>query len=342
MAGSGPESDARKFKRKSMKDKIVIGADIGGTNTTLGLVNGRGEILSEMRFATRSFDKPQGLVQALSEEIRCRIDDMGGNGDLCGVGLGAPNGNFYSGMVEEAPNLRWKGNVDLRTMFSEALNVPCVLTNDANAAAIGEMIYGGAIGMKNFIVITIGTGLGSGIVVNGELLYGHSGFAGEMGHTIAVRDGRLCTCGRRGCLEAYVSARGIRQTTVEILTGRKQPSELRQLSAEKLSPRNVAQAALEGDPIAQEIFEFTGELLGRHLADAVALLSPEAIFFYGGVSGAGDVLLAPTRQALEDNVLGVFKGRTQLLPSALQGRSAAILGAAALAWKTFCLPVGGN
>lgn len=159
-------------------------------------------------------------MQALSDEIRCRIDDMGGNGDLCGVGLRYPNGNFYSGMVEEAPNLRWKGNVDLRTMFSEALNVPCVLTNDANAAAIGEMIYGGAIGMKNFVVITIGTGLGSGIVVDGNCSMGIPGLPGEMGHTIAVRDGRLCTCGRRGCLEAYVSARGIRQTTVEILTGR--------------------------------------------------------------------------------------------------------------------------
>ncbi|HEX2900365.1 MAG TPA: ROK family protein [Bacteroidia bacterium] len=325
-----------------MKNRIVIGADIGGTNTALGLVNERGEIISEVKFSTRAYDKPQGLVQALSAEIKCRIDELEGRGLLCGVGLGAPNGNIYSGMVEEAPNLRWKGNVDLRTMFSEALNVPVVLTNDANAAAIGEMLYGGAKGMKNFVVITIGTGLGSGIVVNGELLYGHSGFAGEMGHTIAVREGRLCTCGRRGCLEAYVSARGIRQTTLEVLTGRKHPSALRDLSPEQLSPKNVAQAAREGDPIALEIFEFTGEILGRHLADTVAYLSPEAIFFYGGVSGAGDVLLEPARRALEANVLGVFKGRTSLVPSALQGRSAAILGAAALAWKTFCVPVKVN
>jgi glucokinase len=321
-----------------MKNKIVIGADIGGTNTALGLVTERGEIISEVKFSTRAFDKPQGLVHALSEEIKCRLSELGNGNDLCGVGLGAPNGNIYSGMIEHAPNLRWPGNVDLRSMFSDALQVPVVLTNDANAAAIGEMQYGGAKGMKNFMVITIGTGLGSGIVVNGDLLYGHTGFAGEMGHTIAVRDGRLCTCGRRGCLEAYVSARGIRQTTAEFMAARKTKSSLRDLPLEKLTPRNVAFAAKDGDPLAKEIFAFTGELLGRHLADTVAYLSPEAIFFYGGVASAGDVLLEPTRKALDANVLDIFKGRTRLEPSALQGKSAAILGAAALAWKTFCVP----
>lgn len=320
-----------------MKSKIVIGADIGGTNTALGLVTERGEIISEVKFSTRAFDKPQVLVQALSDEIKCRLDEVGTHGALCGIGLGAPNGNIYSGMVEQAPNLHWAGNVDLRGMFSEALNVPVVLTNDANAAAIGEMLYGGAKSMKNFIVVTIGTGLGSGIVVNGEILYGHSGFAGEMGHTIAVRDGRHCSCGRRGCLEAYVSARGIRQTTMELLNARKQPSLLRDYPLEKVGPKLVSQAAQKGDAVAQEIFSFTGELLGRHLADVVAYFSPEAIFFYGGISGAGDVLLEPARQALEANVLNVFKGRTRLAPSALQGKSAAILGAAALAWKTFCV-----
>lgn len=324
-----------------MKNRIVIGADIGGTNTALGLVTERGEILTEVKFSTKAFEKPQGLVKAVSEEIKCRLDEIGAENALCGIGLGAPNGNIYSGMVENAPNLRWPENVDLRTMFSDALNVPAVLTNDANAAAIGEMIYGGAKGMKNFVVITIGTGLGSGIVVNGDLLYGHSGFAGEMGHTIAVRDGRLCTCGRRGCLEAYVSIRGIRQTTVEVLSGRKAPSVLRDMPLDKLNPRTVAIAAQEGDDLAQEIFDYTGEILGRHLADTVAYLSPEAIFFYGGVSSAGDVLLGPARRALDANVLGIFQGRTTLAPSALQGRSAAILGAAALAWKTFCLPKKG-
>lgn len=313
----------------------MIGADIGGTNTALGLVTERGEIISEVKFSTRKFGHPQGLVTALSDEIKERLDRLGAVDSLCGVGLGAPNGNFYTGMVEQAPNLSWPGHVDLRSMFHAALNVPVVLTNDANAAAIGEMLYGAAQGMKNFIVITIGTGLGSGIVVNGEMVYGHSGFAGEMGHTIAVRDGRQCSCGRRGCLEEYVSARGIRQTTAELLASSDRPSRMRKLPLEKLNPRVVAQAAEDGDPVAIEIFEFTGELLGRHLADTVALLSPEAIFFYGGVSGAGDVLLNPTRQALEANVLNVFRGRTLLAPSSLQGRSAAILGAAALAWKSF-------
>lgn len=318
-----------------MKDRIVIGADIGGTNTALGLVTERGEILSEVKLSTRDYDRPESLVGAIKEQVCGKLNDLGRDHDLCGIGLGAPNGNIYRGTVENAPNLRWPSVVDLRSLFSDALQVPAVVTNDANAAAIGEMLYGGAVGMKDFVVITIGTGLGSGIVVNGELLYGHSGFAGEMGHTIAVREGRLCSCGRRGCLEAYVSARGIRQTTFEFLNGRRRPSKLRDIPSERLNARTVAVAAADGDELAKEIFDYTGELLGRHLADTVAYLSPEAIFFYGGVAAAGDILIEPARRALEANVLGVFKGRTRLEPSALQGRSAAILGAAALAWKTF-------
>jgi glucokinase len=319
-----------------MKNRLVIGADIGGTNTALGLVTERGEIVSEMKFSTRAFDQPQGLVAALSEEIKIRLVEVGYDEPLLGFGLGAPNGNIYTGMVEQAPNLIWPGNVDLRTMFQEALHIPVVLTNDANAAAIGEMLYGGAKGMRNFVVITIGTGLGSGIVVNGDLLYGHTGFAGEVGHTVAVHGGRLCTCGRRGCLEAYVSARGIKQTAMEHLMAYKAPSTLRDTPFENLSPKVISQAALQGDPIAAGIFAYTGEILGRHLADAVAYLSPEAIFLYGGVASAGDMLLAPTRRALEENMLPIYRGRTRIELSNLHGKSAAILGAAALAWKTFC------
>lgn len=321
-----------------MKNRLVIGADIGGTNTALGLVTERGEIISEMKFSTRAFEQPQGLVTALSEEIKSRLLEVGYDEPLCGFGLGAPNGNIYTGMVEQAPNLIWKGNVDLRSMFQASLNIPVVLTNDANAAAIGEMLYGGAKGMRNFLLITIGTGLGSGIVVNGELLYGHSGFAGELGHTIAVPGGRLCSCGRRGCLEAYVSARGIKQSAMEHLMAFKGNSPLRDTPFENLSPKLIAQAALQGDPTAEAIFAFTGEILGRHLADAVAYLSPEAIFLYGGIASAGDLLLAPTRKALDANILPIYRGRTRIELSNLHGKSAAILGAAALAWKTFCTP----
>jgi glucokinase len=321
-----------------MKHRLVIGADIGGTNTALGLVSERGEIISQVRFSTRAFEQPQSFVTALSDEIKSRLIEVGYDEPPCGFGLGAPNGNFYTGMVEQAPNLMWPGNVDLRSMFQEALNIPVVLTNDANAAAIGEMLYGGAKGMRNFVVITIGTGLGSGIVVNGEVLYGHTGFAGEIGHTIAVPGGRLCTCGRRGCLEAYVSARGIKQTAMEHLMAYKLPSTLRDTPFENISPKQVAQAAAQGDTIAIGIFAYTGELLGRHLADTVAYLSPEAIFLYGGIASAGEVLLGPTRAALDANVLPIFKGRTRVEPSQLHDKSAAILGAAALAWKTFCLP----
>ncbi len=320
-----------------MKNRLVIGADIGGTNTALGLVNERGEIISEMKFSTRAFDKPQGLVAALSDEIKSRLIEVGHDDALCGMGVGAPNGNINTGMVEQAPNLIWPGNVDLRTMFHNALDVPVVLTNDANAAAIGEMLYGAAKGMRNFVIITIGTGLGSGIVVNGELLYGHTGFAGEIGHTISVPGGRLCTCGRRGCLEAYVSARGMKQTAMEHLTAYKQSSTLRDIPFENLSPKQIAQAAQAGDQIAAGIYSYTGEVLGRHLADTVAYLSPEAIFLYGGIASAGDLLLAPTRKALEANVLPIFRGRTHVELSNLHGKSAGILGAAALAWKTFCV-----
>ncbi len=319
-----------------MKNKIVVGADIGGTNTAVGLLSESGEILRKLKFSTTAFDDAESFVAALCAEILVEIEKLSDNYELCAVGLGAPNGNFYSGMVEEAPNLKWKGNVNLSAMFSKALNVPAVITNDANAAAIGEMLYGGAKGLKNFVVITLGTGLGSGIVVNGELLYGHTGFAGEVGHTTAQLDGRPCTCGKRGCLEAYISARGFRQTAMEMLTANKTESVLSQIPMEKLGPKSIAKAANEGDQIAREVFEWSGKVLGRQLADTVAYLSPEKIFLYGGIAHAGELLLEPTRNAMEENLLHIFKGHTGLEFSQLQGKSGGILGAAALAWKSFC------
>lgn len=321
-----------------MKTKFVIGADIGGTNTAVGLITNSGEVLDELRFSTRSFDDAKSFVDAISSEIKEKTAALSDSHKLCGIGLGAPNGNFYSGMVEEAPNLNWQGKVKLSEMFSDALDVPTVITNDANAAAIGEMIYGGAKGMRNFVVITLGTGLGSGIVVNGDLLYGHTGFAGEIGHTNVQHDGRLCSCGKRGCLEAYVSSRGLRQTALEMLNANQSESILRNLPIELLSPKNIAAAANQGDTIAKEVFEWSGKVLGRQLADTVAYLSPEAIFLYGGIAFAGDLLLLPTRRSMEENLLNVFKGRTKIEFSKLQGKSGGILGAAALAWNSFCTP----
>lgn len=319
-----------------MKNKIVIGADIGGTNTAVGLVSESGEILRELKFSTKDYDDANSFVDAISAAILAQVGELSATTELCAVGLGAPNGNYYSGMVEEAPNLKWKGNVNLSAMFSKALSVPAVITNDANAAAIGEMIYGGAKGLKHFVVITLGTGLGSGIVVNGELLYGHTGFAGEIGHTTAQVDGRPCTCGKRGCLEAYVSARGFRQTAMEMLAANKADSVLREMKLDKLSPKSIAKAANEGDQIAREVFEWSGKILGRQLADTVAYLSPEKIFLYGGIASAGELLLEPTRISMENNLLHIFKGHTSLEFSRLQGKSGGILGAAALAWNSFC------
>jgi glucokinase len=316
-------------------DKIVVGADIGGTNTSIGLVTEKGRLVGEMKFSTRDFSEPEDLVETVSSEIRSKLAGIDA-ARLCGVGLGAPNGNFYSGMVENAPNLKWPGKVALASMFSEHLDVPTVLTNDANAAALGEMIYGKAKGMRNFVVITLGTGLGSGIVVNGEVLYGHSGFAGELGHTTAVHGGRPCTCGRIGCLEAYVSARGIRQTALESLAQFEGPSILKGLNEAQIGPKTIYNAALKGDALALDVFRQSGEILGRQLADTVAILSPEAIFVYGGIATSGEFLLEPTRLALNAYMLEIFRGTVRLEASGMPGRSAGVLGAAALAWKSFC------
>lgn len=313
----------------------MIGIDVGATNTEIGMVNGVGDILGTAELSTRSFIEPEHFVEALTLECGRLCEEKALRAQLCAVGVGAPNGNYYMGTIEEAPNLRWKGRVHLVEMIKDRLGLPCVLTNDANAAALGEMHYGHARGMKNYISITIGTGLGSGLVVNGQLVYGHTGFAGEMGHTIAVRGGRLCTCGRYGCLETYVSARGLRQTALELLDEGGRASSLRDLPKNLFNAKAVFEAAEQGDDLAREAFAITGEILGQSLADAVAYTSPEAIFLFGGLANAGEYLLGPTRAALESNMLNIFKGTVKLLPSALNSRNAAILGAAALAKQEF-------
>ena len=244
-----------------------------------------------------------------------------------GIGIGAPNGNYYTGTIEFAPNLPWKGVLPLASMFEERLGIPTALTNDANAAAVGEMTYGAARGMKDFIMITLGTGVGSGIVINGQVVYGHDGFAGELGHVIVRRDGRICGCGRKGCLETYCSATGV------ALAARTDASLLRNIPAESIVSKDVYDAAVQGDKLAQEIFEFTGNILGEALADAIAFSSPEAIILFGGLAKSGDYIMKPIMKAMENNLLNIYKGKAKLLVSELKDSDAAVLGASALAWE---------
>ena len=246
--------------------------------------------------------------------------------------MGAPNANYYTGQIEQAPNLPWKGTVPLARMLQERLTLPVTLTNDANAAALGEMTYGVARGMKDFIMITLGTGVGSGIVINGRLVYGHDGFAGELGHVIVRRGGRLCGCGRRGCLETYCSATGIVRTVHEMLSSTDTPSLLRDIPLDKVTSKDIYDAAEQGDKLALEIFRFTGTVLGEAFADFIAFSSPEAIVLFGGLAKAGEYIMAPIREAMDANVMSIYKGKTRLLTSALKDSDAAVLGASALAW----------
>ena len=249
------------------------------------------------------------------------------------MGVGAPNGNYYSGTIEFAPNLPWRGIIPLAAMFEDKLGIPTALTNDANAAAIGEMTYGAARGLKDFIMITLGTGVGSGIVINGQLVYGHDGFAGELGHVIVNPEGRVCGCGRKGCLETYCSATGVARTAREFLVARSEPSLLRNVPVEDIQSKDVYDAAVKGDKLAQEIFEYTGKILGEALANFVAFSSPEAIILFGGLAKSGDYITKPIQKALEDNVLNIYKGKTKLLLSQLKDADAAVLGASALGWE---------
>ena len=313
----------------------VIGLDLGGTNSVFGIVDSRGDIKATTAIKTQGYESVDDYVNASVEALQIIIDQVGGIEKIKAMGIGAPNGNFYKGTIEFAPNLSWghDGVVPLADMFSEKLGIPVALTNDANAAAIGEMTYGVARGMKNFIVITLGTGVGSGIVVNGQLVYGCDGFAGELGHVIMVREnGRSCGCGRLGCLEAYCSATGVARTAREYLETTDEPSLLRSMIAADITSYDVSVAAGKGDALAQRVYEFTGKMLGEACADFAAFSSPEAFIFFGGLTKAGDLIMNPIKKAYDESVLNIFKGKAKFLVSGLDGSSAAVLGASAVGW----------
>ena len=315
----------------------VIGLDLGGTNSVFGIVDSRGEIKATTAIKTQGYDKVEDYVDACVVALQPIIEEVGGLDMIKAMGIGAPNGNYYNGTIEFAPNLAWAhdGVVPLAKMFSERLNdLPVALTNDANAAAVGEMIYGVARGMKNFIVLTLGTGVGSGIVINGQLVYGHDGFAGELGHVIMRREnGRSCGCGRTGCLEAYCSATGVARTAREFLANSDEPSLLRDMKAEDITSLDVSIAAGKGDKLALRVYKFTGDMLGEACADFAAFSSPEAFIFFGGLTKAGDLIMKPIQESYEAHALKIFKGKPKFLISGLDGSSAAVLGASAVGWE---------
>ncbi len=317
----------------NMEKPYVVGIDIGGTNTVFGIVDARGTILCSSSIKTQAYDDVNNYADAVCTNLLPLIESVGGKEKIKGIGVGAPNGNYYNGTIEFAPNLPWKGVIRLADMIEERLEIPTALTNDANAAAIGEMTYGVARGMKDFIMITLGTGVGSGIVINGQMVYGHDGFAGELGHTIIRRGGRPCGCGRRGCLETYCSATGVARTAREFLAERTDPSLLRQIPVEEITSKDVYDAAVKGDKLALDIFDFTGTILGESLADAIAFSSPEAIVLFGGLAKSGEYLMRPLLKALDENVLNIYKGKTKVLISELKDSDAAVLGASALGWE---------
>ena len=312
----------------------VVGIDVGGQTTKLGVVDARGTVLAQTVIRTDNHSTVEPYIEEVAEAVNKIIADAKAEGEIRGVGVGAPNGNYYTGNIESAPNLPWAhSTVEFAKLLSEALNgLPVALTNDANAAAVGEMAYGAARGMKNFIMITLGTGVGSGIVINGEVVYGHDGFAGELGHTAAVRNnGRVCNCGKTGCLETYCSATGVARTAREWLELSDEPSVLRSLDT--IASKDVYDAAKDGDKLALKIFEFTGKILGRSFADFIAFSSPEAIVLFGGLARAKEFLLEPIENAMNENVLPLWKNKVKIVFSQLKESDAAILGASALAWE---------
>lgn len=326
-----------------MSKPYVIGIDMGGTNTVFGIVDARGVVLASSSIKTQKHHNINDYIDELYTEIvrLCEANDA--TGKIHGIGIGAPNANYYTGIIEGGVNLPWPTPLPLAQLVSEKFGIPVAITNDANAAAIGEMTYGAARGIKDFIMITLGTGVGSGIVINGQLVYGHDGFAGELGHTIIKRNnGRLCGCGRTGCLEAYCSATGVARTAREFLEVRKdQPSQLRNLDIDTITSKDVYDAAVAGDQLAKDVFEYTGELLGEAFADFTVFSSPQAIILFGGLAKSGELLMRPLRNSMEKNMMGIFKGKVKLLLSELKEADAAVLGASALGWeaKPFAAPV---
>ncbi|MDX2302218.1 MAG: ROK family protein [Microscillaceae bacterium] len=313
-------------------NEITLGIDIGGTTTTFGFVDRAGNILAEHSILTRAEEHVTAFLPRLYDAVDALYEPLAPDYSWRGIGIGAPNANFYRGTIENPPNLKWGGVINIVDLFKHQYKLPIVITNDANAAAIGEMKFGVARGMKNFILITLGTGLGSGIVVNGDLVYGHSGFAGEMGHLLVNTDGRFCGDGRRGCLEAYVSVTGIRRTVSKLLADYLDYSELRGISQTELTGERITQAALNGDKVALEAFEYTGNILGQKLADTVLITSPEAIILFGGLANAKDLIFQPTLRSLDRHLFRLFSGSVKLLLSELQHKNAAVLGASALIW----------
>jgi glucokinase len=318
-----------------MDKPYVIGIDVGGTNTVVGIVDKRGQIIISGSIKTSKHPKVEDYLDELTELMHDLISQTTTKDQIKGIGAGTPNGNYFTGSIEFAPNLNWKGVIPFAQMLEDRVGIPVALTNDANAAAIGEMTYGAARGMKDFIVITLGTGVGSGIVVNGQMVYGHDGFAGELGHVIMRRhNGRLCGCGRAGCLEAYTSATGVARTAREYLELRPEAqTRLRNIPIDDISSKDVFDAAMAGDEMAKEIFRFTGEMLGEAFADFVAFSSPEAIVLFGGLAKAGDLIMNPIRESMEKNLLNIFKNKVKLMFSDLKESDAAVLGASALGWE---------
>jgi glucokinase len=315
-------------------DAFVVGVDIGGTGTKFGIVDNVGNVLFASEISTKKHEQVHTFIDELHQELSVLIEKVGGVGRIKGIGVGAPNGNVYTGNIEYAPNLPWKGIIPLARMLQDKFKIPVRLTNDANAAAVGEMMYGAAQGMKDFIMITLGTGVGSGIVANGQLVYGHDGFAGELGHTTIIPNGRLHPgTGKKGSLESYASATGVAQSAIEILETTDRPSLLRDIPKGALNSKAVFEAATKGDEVAKEVFAFTGKVLGMALANFVMFSSPEAIILFGGLTKAGDLILKPTREHLEANVIEIFQNKVKILVSHLKESDAAILGASALMWE---------
>ena len=319
-------------KMLDISNDHAVGIDIGGTNTKYGIVNHRGQIVFEGSIKTDSYPIIGDFIDALYEKLQPEIERLK-DVNVVGIGMGAPNGNFYTGTIEYAPNLHWKGVIHLADLMTEKFKLPAKLTNDANAAAVGEMMYGAARGMKDFIMITLGTGVGSGIFANGELILGHDGFAGELGHTIVVPGGRVHpNTGSMGSLESYASATGVTITAIEYMSGTDEPSVLREIPQTELNSKMVLDAALAGDSLAKKVFNSTGDILGMALANFVMFSSPQAIILFGGLTKAGDILMKPVKDSMERNLLPIFQNKVQLIFSELKESDAAILGASALVW----------
>lgn len=310
----------------------TVGIDIGGTSTKFGLADRMGNVFAQGNLPMLDFEDFPDYFDSLSDAVRQEVGIASKDRQLVGIGIGAANGNYLNGNIENAVNLKWKGILPIGKKFTEEFKVPCLVTNDANAAAVGEMIYGNAKGMKDFVIITLGTGLGSGFVCGGELINGHHGIAGELGHTTVNPNGRYCNCGKRGCLETYASATGIKRTVYKLLADYLEPSELRGISFEDLNTKMITDAANRGDAVAKEAFEYTGRVLGLKLSDTVVHTDPEAIFLFGGLALAGKWIFEPTIYHMEKNLMPQFRGKVKVLPSGLENQTAPILGASSLVW----------